>query len=43
MHSEHINAKIQMYEQDHMTNDTAKIMAKAGRLDNYEKIFHMFH
>jgi len=43
MNSENLVAKIQIQEQEVMNSQTAKIMAKAGRQDNYEKVFHLFH
>lgn len=43
LNQEQMAAKIQIYEQEQMTMATQKVMAKAGRLDNYEKVFHLFH
>jgi len=43
LNTEHVEAKIQMYDQDQMTMQTQKLMTQAGRQDNYEKVFHMFH
>jgi hypothetical protein len=41
LHAEQLSYKIQMYEQEQMSMQTAKMLTKAGKLDNYEKVFHL--